>query len=202
MAVLGIIHAQCEKTIETYDYSAGDKWSVLTLYYGRLPVQWPRGLRRRSAAARLLRLRVRIPPETWTFVCRKCCVLSGICLCDELITRPEEPYRLWCVVVYDLETSWMRKPWPTGVLSHVPRTMHSPYIARFVLVISSACFNSKTAGRISNKFILKVSAKLFTFISFVIQTTWRNCPALWNYCTNGLTQVEAASATSKQLTAL
>jgi hypothetical protein len=25
-------------------------------------------------------------------------------LCDELITRPEESYRLWCVVVCDLET--------------------------------------------------------------------------------------------------
>jgi len=33
-------------------------------------------------------------------------------LCDELITRPEESYRLWCVVVYDLETSSMRTPWP------------------------------------------------------------------------------------------
>jgi len=38
------------------------------------------------------------------FVCCECCVLSGICLCDELITRPEESYRLWCVVVCDLET--------------------------------------------------------------------------------------------------
>jgi len=28
-----------------------------------------------------------------------CCVLSGRGLCDELITRPEESYRLWCVVV-------------------------------------------------------------------------------------------------------
>jgi len=38
-------------------------------------------------------------------------VLSGRGLCDELITRPEEFYRLWCVVVCDLEkqTSWMRK---------------------------------------------------------------------------------------------
>jgi len=26
-------------------------------------------------------------------------------LCDELITHPEESYRLWCVVVCDLETS-------------------------------------------------------------------------------------------------
>jgi len=28
-------------------------------------------------------------------------VLSVVC--DELITRPEESYRLWCVVVCDLE---------------------------------------------------------------------------------------------------
>ena len=48
--------------------------------------QWPRGLRRRSAAARLLRSWVRIPPRAWMFVC---CVLSGRGLCDELITRPE-----------------------------------------------------------------------------------------------------------------
>jgi len=38
--------------------------------------------------------------------------LSGRGLCDELITRPEESYRLWCVVC-DLETSRMRRPWPT-----------------------------------------------------------------------------------------
>jgi len=37
------------------------------------------------------------------FVCCECCVLSGRVLCDELITRPEESYRLWCVVVCDLE---------------------------------------------------------------------------------------------------
>jgi hypothetical protein len=41
-------------------------------------------------------------------------VLSGRVLCDGLITRPEESYRLWCVVVCDLETSWMRRPLPTG----------------------------------------------------------------------------------------
>jgi hypothetical protein len=36
------------------------------------------------------------------FVCCECCV-SGRCLCDKLITRPEESYRQWCVVVCDLE---------------------------------------------------------------------------------------------------
>ena len=30
-------------------------------------------------------------------------MLSGRVLCDELITRPEESYRLWCVLVCDLE---------------------------------------------------------------------------------------------------
>jgi len=40
-------------------------------------------------------------------------VLSGRGLCDELITRPDESYRLWCVVVCDLGTSRMRRPWPT-----------------------------------------------------------------------------------------
>jgi hypothetical protein len=39
-------------------------------------------------------------------------VLSGRGLCDELITRPEKSYRLWWVVVCDLETSRMRRPWP------------------------------------------------------------------------------------------
>jgi hypothetical protein len=33
-------------------------------------------------------------------VCCECCVLSGRGLCDE-------------IVVCDLETSWMRRPWPT-----------------------------------------------------------------------------------------
>ena len=71
---------------------------------------WSRSLRRRSAAARLLRSWVRIPPGAWIFVCCECCVLSGRGLCDELITRPEESYRLCCVVVCDLETSRMRRP--------------------------------------------------------------------------------------------
>ena len=40
------------------------------------------------------------------YVCCQCCVCRG--LCDELITPPEESYGLWCVVVCDVETSWMR----------------------------------------------------------------------------------------------
>jgi hypothetical protein len=36
------------------------------------------------------------------------CLLSGRGLCDEPITRPEESYRLWCVIV------WSRKPHEWG----------------------------------------------------------------------------------------
>jgi len=64
---------------------------------------------RRSAANRLQRLWVRIPPGKVIS-----CVLSGRGLCDELITRPEEIYLLFFVVVCDLETSRMRWSWPTG----------------------------------------------------------------------------------------
>ena len=38
-------------------------------------------------------------------------MLSGRDLCDELITRPDESYRLWCVVVCDLETLRMGAPY-------------------------------------------------------------------------------------------
>ena len=38
-------------------------------------------------------------------------MLSGRGLCDEPIARPEEFYRLWCVVVCDLETSRIGAPY-------------------------------------------------------------------------------------------
>jgi hypothetical protein len=42
--------------------------------------------------------------------------LSGRGLCDGLITRPEESYRLWCVTVCDLETSRLRRLKPASGL--------------------------------------------------------------------------------------
>ena len=65
--------------------------------------EWPQ-------AAHLLRSWVRIPPGAWIFVCCECRVLSGRGLCGELITHPEESYRLWCVVVCDLDTSRICAP--------------------------------------------------------------------------------------------
>jgi hypothetical protein len=47
-----------------------------------------------------------------------CCVLSGRGLCDELITRPEESYRLWRIVCV------IKKPRERG--GHSPRWAGEP----------------------------------------------------------------------------
>jgi hypothetical protein len=88
--------------------------------------QWQRGLRRRSTAARLLRLWVRIPPGAWMSVC---CVLSGRGLCDGLIARPEESYRLWRVVCVR-----SRKPREWG--DHSPRWAAAPCEKKRVVALN------------------------------------------------------------------
>ena len=89
--------------------------------------QQPRGLKRRSSVARLLRLWVRIPPGSWMFVCCECYELSGRGLCDGLITRPGESYRLRRVVVCDQETSKTRRLKPaTGLWKIQPRWVVTP----------------------------------------------------------------------------
>jgi hypothetical protein len=47
--------------------------------FGR--IWWPCGLRRGSAAARLLGLRVRIPPVEWMSLCCECCVCGQVEVC-------------------------------------------------------------------------------------------------------------------------
>ena len=76
------------------------KFGFVTLITGGCKSQWPR----RPAAARILGLWVRIPPEAWMPVSCECCVLLVRGLCDEPIIFPEDFYQLWCVVVCDLET--------------------------------------------------------------------------------------------------
>jgi hypothetical protein len=67
---------------------------------------------------------IRIPPEAQISVPCECCVLSGRGLCVGLITRPEESYRVWCVLVWSwslnnedalahwgLLRHWKKKAW-------------------------------------------------------------------------------------------
>ena len=88
-------------------------------------------------------------------VCCEYCVLSGRDLCDQLITRPEESYRLWCVLVYDLETSRMRRPWPALGRS-APKKKHKIfkenvgriYCTRLLLGMSLVQIQVLNVGRI------------------------------------------------------
>jgi hypothetical protein len=81
-----------------------------------------------------------------------CCVLSGRGLCCELITRPEESYRLWLVAVCDQETSWTRRPWPalgcraTG--GHSPRWAAEPEI---IIKITIYCLHNSKLYASSSK---------------------------------------------------
>jgi hypothetical protein len=91
--------------------------------------QRPRGLRRKSVAAHLLRSWVRIPPGGMD-VCCEFCVLSGRGLCDELITYPEKSYRLWCVVLCYLKTYECGGPGPLGELLHQIKRKHKQSLTK------------------------------------------------------------------------
>jgi len=78
--------AVCASSLEVNKYVVQQVGIKYYIFKCKCRSQWPRGLRRGSAAAPLPRLWVWIPPGTWIPVC---CVLSGRGLCDGLITRPE-----------------------------------------------------------------------------------------------------------------
>jgi hypothetical protein len=128
---------------------------------------------RKSAAARLLRLWARIPPGAWIFFCCKCCVLSGRGLCDGLIARAEESYRVRCVVVCDLETSWMRRTWPTGgcrARNKQNNTWWSIKIIKILSVrhssISSYFFLLSWNADLTNPFLDSLNARSFQQVKY------------------------------------
>ena len=94
--------------------------------------RWQRGLRCRSAAARLLRLRVRIPPGAWMSVCCEGCVLSGRGLRDGLIIRPEESYRMWRVWVWsrNLVNEEAMAHWGGGLLRQIKKKYYGTEMRR------------------------------------------------------------------------
>jgi hypothetical protein len=67
------------------------------------------------------------------FVCCECYVLSRRGLCDELITRAEESYRPWCVVVCDLENLKNEAMTPVGLQRH--KKLH----LLVVFIVNSKC---------------------------------------------------------------
>jgi len=85
-------------------------------------------------------------------------VLSGRGLCVELITRPEESYRLWCVVVCDLETSRMRRPWPALGRSSVGKKGQFNYAERtktkYLNSLEILSFADTNAGILAQNYIV------------------------------------------------
>jgi hypothetical protein len=117
--------------------------------YGRS--QWPSGLRRGFTAARLLRLRFRIPLGAWMSLSCECCVFSDRGLCDGPIANPKESYQLWWVIVCDLETSRTKRPWPAlGCCAKKHLVMISGYAGskrkiRIVVVLETQSQGSKNS---------------------------------------------------------
>ena len=60
---------------------------------------WPRDLKAWVCSRLFAGIVDSSPAGRWRFVCCDCCVLSGRGLCVEPITRPEESYGVWCVLL-------------------------------------------------------------------------------------------------------
>jgi hypothetical protein len=63
------------------------------------------------------------PNGEWMSASCDCCVLSGRGLCVGLITRPEQSYRVWCVLVWSWSKT-VRRAWPTGVCCVMEKEKH------------------------------------------------------------------------------
>jgi hypothetical protein len=105
--------------------------------------RWPHCLRRRSAAACMLGSRVRIPLRGWMFFLCLYVVLSCISrgLCDGLITRPEEAYRVSkCVWLRNLSTGEDK----AQVLAVMPggRGTHTQVVVWYTLVLKEISNNN------------------------------------------------------------
>ena len=71
-------------------------------------------------------------------------MLSGRGLCDELITRPEESYRLWCVIVCDLENLKNEEAMTCfGLQRHIKKkvSFKSNLIYSLITIRLAACFD-------------------------------------------------------------
>jgi len=88
-------------------------------------------------------------------------VLSGRGLCDGLITRPEESYRLWRVVVCDHETWRMRRLKPATELWKIqPRWVVTPGKRQQTTRINNEGEESEKVPLKLSKFQLSVSTQI------------------------------------------
>jgi hypothetical protein len=89
------------------------------------------------------------------------------CLCDELITRPEESYRLWCVVVSDLEIS---RIWG----GHDPCRVAAPQEKKKIYIYIYMYIYAKWRNVSSSR---KVKSALVDLLTWVGPMPELHCPA-------------------------
>jgi hypothetical protein len=100
LALLGAHHILHVSRIRVngHSYPQACAVSIYGFTYGHIPL--PISVAARSKTWVCSRLPAGIAgsnPARVVDVCCDCCVLSGRGLCIGLITRPDEPYRMWCV---------------------------------------------------------------------------------------------------------
>ena len=99
-------------------YNKWDTSLTRNIYINLCRTQWQRGLRRDSAAARLLVIVGSNPAGSYMSLSCECCALSGRGLCDAPITRSEESYRMWCVWVRSWSLDNDKDLGHKGLMSH------------------------------------------------------------------------------------
>jgi len=101
--------------------------------------------------------------------------LSGTDLCDELITRPEESYRLCCVVVSFLETSRMGAPYIYDIshlrinnqlISQPQLTLSSNVTKKYGILLSFPVSTSRNSRRIINGCKTSLVQRVLIFNNF------------------------------------
>jgi hypothetical protein len=128
-------------------------------------------------------------------VCRDCCVLSGRRVCDKLITRPEESYWQWGVVVCDLE---IRRPWPTwGCCAKNKQTIS---LTDLVIAGGDVCYCLGKADWTTDQVRSSTAIKWLIHADMWIQQVWVSQMTvymqlrvsviwLWNYSLNPQNEV-------------
>jgi hypothetical protein len=107
------------------------------------PIPMARGLTRVSAVVRLPGLRIWIPPGAWMSCLLWVLFVVKYWFCLELISRPEESYRVWSVWVWQ-ESSTMRRSCVTRAVA--PREKGNPGTLAFpehnVIILTHRCQKS------------------------------------------------------------
>jgi len=110
--------------------------------------------------------------QTWMFVSFQCCLLSGRCLCDGPIIRPEESYWMWCVWV------WYRKPC-ISISSSISSSSSSSSSSN-----SSLAFFSRSIRLQSAQFSFTNTCKFFNFhlwIGRIVRIKYKIIITKWHH---------------------